>query len=483
MSFNVTSSSTSVPVIPSSDLLTVGEVKGYSAEKLNEFLKARLKNIDVHINTITETQQVDGDSFLDLTAVNFERWGIPGGPAKKIERLINDIQGETTTNTRLVHVYVDHSNIVIEGKKTVSAFEHIFDKNSKTYYMSHNPVIVGSRPPPNDSGDDNKTHTKEKRVDTEIAVSMVIDTLINIKNPGILILVSGDGDFEPALKLIIEAGELKVGKNKVKFMSLDPEYKLFSFGSGPEPTNRKKSLDIFHNNNQIWENKDLIDCYIGLQSSFCWWHRTDTDLKLATRWLENNFKDIQMRSEIARMTYTIQTAHTAFPEDSERFYRSLKRAGTSIDDIPQFTPKTYPIDENDEDLKECVKLIKSKLSVLKSLLPTDAERERCEYVECFLDIAIIIARKNKRSADVAFKEDYIYGIVTTAELWYFLKYNSEGIFYTGKNPLRVEFNESALEDSNEELNLRNNVRKVLEVIVGLLIDKVGTIEPSVKKAK
>ena len=93
--------------------------------------------------------------------------------------------------------------------------------------LGSNPVIVGSRPPPNDSvwkkiedqgyeaklydretfqGDDNKTHTKEKRVDTEIAVSMVIDTLINIKNPGILILVSGDGDFEPALKPIMEAG-------------------------------------------------------------------------------------------------------------------------------------------------------------------------------------------------------------------------------------------------------------------------------------
>ncbi|CAG8629947.1 8358_t:CDS:2 [Funneliformis caledonium] len=231
-------------------------------------------------------------------------------------------------------------------------------------------------------------------------------------------------------------------------------------------------------------------------------------------------------------------------KDFKEVLKEQEIDGTSIDDIPQFTPKTYPIDENDEDLKECVKLIKNKLSVLESLLPTDAERERCEYVECFLDIAIIIARKvtgkkitrhpqleitgedntgqvdyaikylselicitegkfwnvfegivqnllqlknssqkNKRSADVAFKEDYIYGIVTTAELWYFLKYNSEGIFCTGKNPLRVEFNESALEDSNEELNLRNNVRKVLEVIVGLLIDKVGTIEPPVKKAK
>ncbi|RIA96857.1 hypothetical protein C1645_871831 [Glomus cerebriforme] len=74
--------------------LTIEAVKGWSTGRLNKFLKARLKNIDVHINTITETQQVDGDSFLDLTAIDFERWGIPGEPAKKIKRLIKEIQEE-----------------------------------------------------------------------------------------------------------------------------------------------------------------------------------------------------------------------------------------------------------------------------------------------------------------------------------------------------------------------------------------------------
>ncbi|RGB22701.1 hypothetical protein C1646_730088 [Rhizophagus diaphanus] len=212
--------------------------------------------------------------------------------------------------------------------------------------MGSNPVIVGSRPPPNDSlwkkiedqgyevkiydremfkDCDNKIHTKEKRVDTEIAVSMVIDTLIKIKNPGILILVAGDGDFEPALKPIMEAGwivevrfwtnstsrhlkELKVGEKAVNFMPLDLEYKSFAFGSGPEPTNRKKSLEIFHKN--TWENKDLIECYSGLQSSFCWWYmvddenlvmyfKTNADLELAKRWLEKNFKDIQVWQKIS----------------------------------------------------------------------------------------------------------------------------------------------------------------------------------------
>ncbi|RGB41798.1 hypothetical protein C1646_684852 [Rhizophagus diaphanus] len=72
--------------------LTIEAVKELSTGQLNEFLKARLKDIDVHINTITETQKVDGDSFLELDAVALERWGVPGGPAIKIERLIKEIQ-------------------------------------------------------------------------------------------------------------------------------------------------------------------------------------------------------------------------------------------------------------------------------------------------------------------------------------------------------------------------------------------------------
>ena len=96
---NVASSSTGVPVI-SSDLPTVEEVKGYSAEKLNEFLKGRLSNIGNHIDTIT-SQEVDGSTFLDFTATDFERWGITGGPAKRIVKLINDIQGGKRTSFSL----------------------------------------------------------------------------------------------------------------------------------------------------------------------------------------------------------------------------------------------------------------------------------------------------------------------------------------------------------------------------------------------
>ncbi|KAF0539388.1 putative crinkler family protein [Gigaspora margarita] len=62
MSFNIVGSSTSVPVIPSSDLPTVEEVRRFNTEELNSFLKGRLNDIDIHINTLT-TQETVVDNF------------------------------------------------------------------------------------------------------------------------------------------------------------------------------------------------------------------------------------------------------------------------------------------------------------------------------------------------------------------------------------------------------------------------------------
>ncbi|PKY37573.1 hypothetical protein RhiirA4_536549 [Rhizophagus irregularis] len=69
--------------------------------------------------------------------------------------------------------------------------------------------------------------------------------------------------------------------------------------------------------------------------------------------------------------------------------------------------------------------------------------------------------------------DYIYGIVTTATEWYFILFASDGISFTSKNPLNIRFSESALkEGSEEEKELHKNVKRVMEVIVGLLKDRV-----------
>ena len=91
MSSNIASSSTGSTNV---SFLTVDEVKRLDSEQLNEYLKRRLKdtkNINEYANTITVNQMVDGSNFLKFTAIDFERWKIPGGPAKNIEMLINEI--------------------------------------------------------------------------------------------------------------------------------------------------------------------------------------------------------------------------------------------------------------------------------------------------------------------------------------------------------------------------------------------------------
>src|SRR3954449_6672164 len=96
--------------------------------------------------------------------------------------------------------------------------------------------------------------------------------------------------------------------------------------------------------------------------------------------------------------------------------------------------------------------------------------------------------KRKRKSGEAFGDDYdyIYGIVTTATEWYFILFASDGISCTSKNPLNIRFTESALkEGSEEEKELCKNVKRVMEVIVGLLKDRLESVdeEPDRKKAR
>jgi hypothetical protein len=93
---NVTCSYTGVSATAATDNLpTVEEVKAKSRDGVKDFLNARRAKLnleDEDINNIYN-QWIDGDTFLDSTTTDFERWGIPGGPAKKIVKLIKEIQG------------------------------------------------------------------------------------------------------------------------------------------------------------------------------------------------------------------------------------------------------------------------------------------------------------------------------------------------------------------------------------------------------
>ncbi|GES97942.1 hypothetical protein GLOIN_2v1672048 [Rhizophagus clarus] len=91
--------------------------------------------------------------------------------------------------------------------------------------------------------------------------------------------------------------------------------------------------------------------------------------------------------------------------------------------------------------------------------------------------------KKKRKADEAFETDYeyVYGIVSTATDWYFILYSTEAIYCTSRTEYRISLTEEALKDPTD---LRKNVKRILEVIVGLLKDRVSVSdEPASKKRR
>lgn len=63
--------------------------------------------------------------------------------------------------------------------------------------------------------------------------------------------------------------------------------------------------------------------------------------------------------------------------------------------------------------------------------------------------------------------------------WYFILYTTKEIFSTSKTEYHISLTESALKDESE---LSKNLKRVIEVIIGLLKDKVSAEEsPSKKK--
>ncbi|CAI2188161.1 18210_t:CDS:2, partial [Funneliformis geosporum] len=87
--------------------------------------------------------------------------------------------------------------------------------------------------------------------------------------------------------------------------------------------------------------------------------------------------------------------------------------------------------------------------------------------------------KKKCKAEKAFKEyEYVYGIVTIATDWYFILHSTKAIYYTSKTEYRISLTEDALKDSTD---LCKNVRRILEVIVGLLKDRVTASEELANK--
>lgn len=166
-----------------------------------------------------------------------------------------------------VHIFVDNSNLWIEGKK-ISGRKQKPKVKSNYYYrieygklLSHIlhgrtlgdlPKLYGSEPPPNDSvwkmikskGFDvsvfkRNIFNKEKGVDMKMGMD-ITKLILTAEKPGILSLVAGDADFVPVIdeakskNWFVElwywssaASDLKRRANK--YHNLNPEVDVIGF--------------------------------------------------------------------------------------------------------------------------------------------------------------------------------------------------------------------------------------------------------------
>ncbi|CAG8484574.1 672_t:CDS:2 [Paraglomus brasilianum] len=275
-------------------------------------------------NNVTEEKQaptlaeleITGRTFLKLTKEELERHGLKLGPAMTLvdfakEIKEKDIKGKEQANTPksnsgLVYVFVDNSNLFIEGKYTVGRIEQAgnFDYQRNSYqlnqlYIDHgrllltllkgriigsNPVIVGSRPPPNDSLWDQ-------------------------------IRFAGDGDYYPILTRAlkynwkIEAWFWSSGISgdlmRNSFLSLDSLYRHFTYAYGQDPVGKNYTLEITDGETLAqWNDDNLMECFDSLEL-FGWWFRKEgpticlyfnnkkNSIK-AKNWLESNHPDVRV---------------------------------------------------------------------------------------------------------------------------------------------------------------------------------------------
>ena len=175
-----------------------------------------------------------------------------------------------------VHLFVDNSNVLLEGrrqsqqkKKNAPRLSKFLDDSyhvdwGKFLYLvldkdqrglANLPILYGSRPPPDDSvwerirndGFDAKVfdrniRNKEKGVDMEMG--MDIAELINSGTaPGTILMAAGDADYLPAIRRAQSKGwtveawfwgnaAQDVKKTANRFGLLDPHLEFLRFGGG-----------------------------------------------------------------------------------------------------------------------------------------------------------------------------------------------------------------------------------------------------------
>ncbi|RHZ65757.1 hypothetical protein Glove_311g15 [Diversispora epigaea] len=291
----------------------------------NEHLGLSRKNLN-----ILKDQKVSGSDFLLLTEKKLLEppYKLSGEQSSRIANYINNLKEH-------------NSNLFTEGRFTVGNLEQTgtFNHQRNSFYfnqlyidhghlistvlngrrMGSNPVIVGSRPPPNDSlwNQDYNVTIKDRKPNMELAVSAV--TIFLNKGPGIFVLIAGCGGYEPLIFRAVKhnwkieiwfwsSGISSCFARKSFFYSLDNLYQYFTYVYGQDPTRKSYTLEITGEAVGKWENDEIMNCFVSSQL-FARWYRKDrltinyyfdnkVNLGKAINWMKSNHPEIDKMAVI-----------------------------------------------------------------------------------------------------------------------------------------------------------------------------------------
>ncbi|CAG8763120.1 6895_t:CDS:2, partial [Ambispora leptoticha] len=133
--------------------------------------------------------------------------------------------------------------------------------------------------------------------------------------------------------------------------------------------------------------------------------------------------------------------------------------------IPLFSPPIpHSIQDDDVYFEECITEINKRLRDYGTLYPDSLEAMRNEYVVAILHTALHIFRDETKKEFSMRLQQEIIGEESSGRVDYAIKASESA--YT------IEFNKKSLDKDSEECQaLHKNVKKVLEMIVGLLKDR------------
>ncbi|CAG8568614.1 1321_t:CDS:2, partial [Paraglomus occultum] len=176
---------------------------------------------------------------------------------------------------------------------------------------------------------------REKEVD--IALALSVGGIIASNDPGILILVSGDRDYAPAVEKALQknwivqtwfwtSGMSCKLKAKTHFYSLDNCYRSFAYGRGPDPTGEMKVLEVTEGNIiKSWGDEKLIELFNTL-NLFGWWNwfgsssvqiyfDNRVNLEIVKNYIQNNYQKyiVTTTTTIPKTLEVILIAFKPFP--------------------------------------------------------------------------------------------------------------------------------------------------------------------------